>query len=211
MHNRIAILSLKNCLNVWTKRSAWPLDRGWYGATSVCLIPFAFINLQNSSEVNCEPLSLTSCCGMPYRANISRRFAIVASIVMLGIISTSNHSEWLSTTIRNILPMNGPAKSMCTLYHGIFGQSHGCKGAGWGLLRDFWQLSHFLTIVAISLSRLGHQMWSRASDFIRTIPGCPVCNSYSTRSRGWLGIITRIPHNKQPSSTVISWRLLKNP
>ena len=117
--------------------------------------------------------------------------------------------EWLSTTIRNILPMNGPAKSMCTLYHGSFCQSHGCKGAGWGLLRDFWQLSHFRTIVAISLSRLGHQTWSRASDFIRTIPGCPVCNSYSTRSRGWLRIITRISYNKQPSSTVISWRLLK--
>ena len=86
----------------------------------MCLIPFAFINLQNSPKVNCEPLSLTSCCGMPYRANISRRFAIVASIVMLGIISTSNHFEWLSTTVRNILPINGPAKSMCTLYHGIF-------------------------------------------------------------------------------------------
>ena len=179
MHNRIAPSALKNCLNVWTKRSVWPLDRGWYRATRVCLIPFAFINLQNSSGVNCEPLSITSCCGMPYRANISRSFAIVASLVMLGIISTSNHFEWLSTTIRNILPMNGPAKSMCTLYHGIFGQSHGCKGAGWGLLRDFWQLSHFLTIVAISLSRLGHQTWSRASDFIRTIPGCPVCNYYS--------------------------------
>ena len=55
-------------------------------------------------------------------------------------------------------------------------------------------------------SRLGHQTWRRASDFVRTIPGCPVCNSYSTRSRSWLGISTRIPHNKQPSLTVISWR-----
>ena len=36
-----------------------------------------------------------------------------------------------------------------------------------------------------------------------------MCNSYSTRSRSWLGIITQIPHNKQPSSTVISRRLLK--
>ena len=98
---------------------------------------------------------------------------------------------------------------MCTLCHGILGQSHGCKGAGWGLLRDFWQLSHFRTIVAISRSRLGRQTWSRANDFIRTIPGCPVRNSYSTRSRSWLGIITQIPHNKQPSSTVISRRLLK--
>ena len=120
---------------------------------------------------------------------------------MLGIISTSNHFEWLSTTVRDILPINGPAKSMCTLCHGILGQSHGCKVAGWGLLRDFWQLSLFRTIVAISRSRLGHQTYP--------VPGCPVCNSYSTRSRSWLGIITQIPHNKQPSSTVISRRLLK--
>ena len=36
-----------------------------------------------------------------------------------------------------------------------------------------------------------------------------MCNSYSTHSRSWLGIITQIPHNKQPSSPVISRRLLK--
>ena len=105
--------------------------------------------------------------------------------------------------------MSGPAKSMWILCHGIFGQSHGCKGACCGLLRDFWQSSHRWTTVAMSLSRFGHQTWSRASDFILTIPGCPVCNSNNTRFRSCGGTITRIPHNKQPSSTVISWRLLK--
>ena len=103
----------------------------------MCLMPFAFINLQNSSEVNCVPLPLTSCCGMLYQANISQSFAIVASLVMLGIISTSNHFEWLSTTIRNILTINGPAKSICALCLSIFGESHRCKGAGWWLLHDF--------------------------------------------------------------------------
>ena len=41
----------------------------------------------------------------------------VASVAILGIISTSNHFEWLSTTFY-ILPINGPAKSMYTLCHG---------------------------------------------------------------------------------------------
>ena len=171
-------------------------------------MPFAFINLQNSSEVNCVPLPLTSCCGMLYQANISQSFAIVASLVMLGIISTSNHFEWLSTTIRNILPINGPAKSICALCLSIFGESHRCKGAGWWLLHDFWQLSHLRKIVAISLSRLRHQTWSHASGFVLTILGCQVCNSNNKHSQSWLGIITRIRHDKQPSSAVILWRLL---
>ena len=87
----------------------------------MCLIPFAFINLQNSSEVNCEPLSLTSCCGMPHRENISRSFGIVASLVMLGIISTSNHFEWLSTTIRNILMQNRCALSAMAFWANLMG------------------------------------------------------------------------------------------
>ena len=108
MLNPTVPLYLKNWLNVWTKCSAWSLDWGW--ATSVCLMQLAFINLQNSSEVNSVLLSWMRCCGMPYWANISRSFAIVASLVILSIISTSNHLEWLSTTIRNILPINGHAK-----------------------------------------------------------------------------------------------------
>ena len=59
----------------------------------MCLMPFPFINSANSREVNCEPLSLTNCCGMPYRANKSRSFSIVASLVMLDITSTSSHFE----------------------------------------------------------------------------------------------------------------------
>ena len=59
----------------------------------MCLMPFFFINSANSREVNCELLRLTSFCGIPYRANKSRSFSIVASLVVLDITSTSSHFE----------------------------------------------------------------------------------------------------------------------
>ena len=198
---------LKCSLNVWTKRSAGPFDLGWYGATSVCFIPFCFIQSANCREVNCGPLSLTNCIGTPYRANIYLSLSIVDSLVTLGIISTSSHLEWLSTTTRNILFTNGPSKSMWILCQGVSGQSHGCSDAICGLFRVNWHLAQSRTTEAIDWSNLGHQTWSCASDFIRTIPGCPSCNSCKTRSRNEPGIKTRIPHNKQPSSTVSSFRL----
>ena len=198
---------LKCCLNVWTKRSACPFDLGWYGATSMCFIPFCFIKSANSRGVNCGPLSLTNCIGTPYRANIFLSFLIVDSLVTLGIISTSSHLEWLPTTTRNILFTNGPAKSMWILCQGVSGQSHRCSGAICGFFRVNWHLVQSRTTEAIDWSNLGHQTWSRASDFIGTIPGCPSCNSCKTRSRNEPGIITRISHNKQPSSMVSSFRL----
>ena len=44
---------------------------------------------------------------------------------------------------------------------------------------------------------------TRASGFVLTILGCQVCNSNNKHSQSWLGIITRIRHDKQPSSAVI--------
>ena len=44
--------------------------------------------------------------------------------VVADIESTSGHFEWASTMMKNILPMKGPAKSTCTLFH-----THGCRGA----------------------------------------------------------------------------------
>ena len=67
----------------------------------MCLIPFPFMKSENSCEVNCEALSLTSCCGMPCRANMSQSFSIVASLVMLEIIrplSISNDYQQRSGT-----------------------------------------------------------------------------------------------------------------
>ena len=55
---------LKVCINL----SASPLEDGWYFELKMCLIPCTFIKLANSSDVNCGPLSETTCSGKPNRA-----------------------------------------------------------------------------------------------------------------------------------------------
>ena len=47
--------------------------------------------------------------------------------------NASIHLECESITIRNMLPLNGPAKSMCNLTQGRDGHFHGYKGATCGL------------------------------------------------------------------------------
>ena len=134
-------------------------------------MPFRFINSANSWEVNWGRLSLTSCYGFPYRANISRSFSIVASLVLLGMSSTSSHFELLSITSKNILPMNGPAKSICSLCHGALGQAHEYNGDYVGRLRVDWQFEQLRTTCATDSSTCGHHTWSLASDFMRTTTG----------------------------------------
>ena len=52
---------------------------------------FSFMNLSNSSEMNCGPLLETSCSGNPYLANILRSTSNVFSVVVVDIGTTSNH------------------------------------------------------------------------------------------------------------------------
>ena len=77
----------------------------------MCLMPFSHIHNSNSDDVNCGPLSLTSCSGNPYDANKLRSTSKVFSVVVVDMGITSIHLEWASTTIRNIEPNTGPAKS----------------------------------------------------------------------------------------------------
>lgn len=50
-------------------------------------------------------------------------------MVVVGIETNLTHFEYVSTTIRNTLLLNGPAKSMCTHDHGALGSSHSLIGA----------------------------------------------------------------------------------
>ena len=146
----------------------------------MCLIPFSRTNCPNTSEVNCAPLSVTICSGKPWVENIFLSSTIVLSAVVVIIGITSGHFEWASTTIRYDLSMNGPAKSTCKRCQGRDGQVHGCRVDGAGLFLRLWQGSHFCTISSICLSTLGHHTWVLASDFILTIPMCPVWSSSNT-------------------------------
>ena len=68
-----------------------------------------------SSAVNWGPLSLTSCSGKPCVANSFISLSIVLVVLVVAIGTTSGHLECASTTIRNVVPKSGPAKStwMC--------------------------------------------------------------------------------------------------
>ena len=113
-------------------RSARPLDAGWYGATQKCFIPLALQKFENSEETNCGPLSLTSCLGRPCIANVpSKTFIVLVTVV--DVMSTiSGHLEKALTSIKKVLPIKGPAKSKCTLTHGLAGHIHGCHGIAIG-------------------------------------------------------------------------------
>ena len=59
---------------------------------------------------------------------------MLLSDVALDIISTSNHLECESTTMRNICPINGSTKSTYMHCHRAVVQVHGGVGACGGLV-----------------------------------------------------------------------------
>lgn len=121
-------------LKVYTNISAKPLVAGWYGVEVICLTPFSFMNFLNSSETNCHPLSVHICSGNPFLENIILNTKTVFSDVVVFIGTTLGYLE---CAIKNTESLNGPAKSTCTLCHGVDSHSHGCKGANGG---EFWVL-----------------------------------------------------------------------
>lgn len=59
-------------LNVWTARSAWPLEAGLNGALVTCFIRFCFMSCWNMVLVNVFPSSETIAAGSLYLANMSQ-------------------------------------------------------------------------------------------------------------------------------------------
>ena len=86
------------------------------------------MNWVNSSEVNCVPLSETSCSGNPYQEKREHIISMVLCEVVLDMVITSGHFECASTMMRKVLPRKGPAKSTWRRFHGASGQTHGCSG-----------------------------------------------------------------------------------
>ena len=67
--------------------------------------------------------------GTPYLANKLCSLSMVLVEVVVSIFSISNHLEWASTTIKNMQPRKGLAKSVWICCQGNDGHSHGCTGA----------------------------------------------------------------------------------
>ena len=75
--------------NMFTKRSAWPFDLGWYCGVVICFIWKISQNSLNSTDVNLLLLSLTTQSTTPNSANSSCRNPIVILIVGLLYLRTS--------------------------------------------------------------------------------------------------------------------------
>lgn len=98
------------CLNVCTNCSAIAFVAGSYGANLICLIPLLLMNEQVCWKLGL--FSLTNCSGKPCVAKsfLSSSIVLVELYVVIGI--TLGHLKCASTMIRNIVPKNGPTKSM---------------------------------------------------------------------------------------------------
>ena len=103
---------------------------GCYDADVMWVIPFPSINCSNSLLTNAGPLSLTHISGIPCVANMHCRILMVDNAIMDG--KTSTHLMKAFTSTKNCLPINGPAKSKCSLVQGFSGHVHGCNGASTG-------------------------------------------------------------------------------
>ena len=114
-------------LKVCTALSANPLDDGWQGAVLKWQIQI-WLYLANSAKswlVKQELLSVTITFGTLNLANIERKCSMIFWVDDALTVSTSIHLERASTTSRNILPINGPAKWTQSTPRGV-----------WAILKD---------------------------------------------------------------------------
>ena len=190
--------------NVWRARSAKPLDDGRYGAMVTWQVALQWVKSPNSALVNTEPFTVTSISGIPWVANIVLSFWIVTEDVACFTGCTSIHLEWASTSIRNIWPSKGPAKSACTLAQAGSGHFLGYNGAFAGDFRDSWRRALSLTPFSNMASIPGHQTLQQANPFTRTIPGWAMCSKSKTRAWADGGTTTLLPQSTQPCSTLNS-------
>lgn len=92
------------CLNVCSRRSAWPLVVAWYGADRRWVVPLLFMKCAKVLLTNVVPLSLTSCLQRIFRAKKTLwHCLIVFSDLIDFIIKTSCHLKCPSIMMKNIL------------------------------------------------------------------------------------------------------------
>ena len=103
-----------------------PIVWGMVWWTSAVLHPIGLQKLRKPFRGELWTVVWRYLLGNPYTAKSGRRTATVfVTVVDLTILITSPHLEWASTKNRNILSMNGPAKSMCTCCQGLEGHTMG--------------------------------------------------------------------------------------
>lgn len=91
--------------------------------------PLKFINNLKTSLLKHGSLLLTNITDRPCILNIPIILPIMAEAVDDFMIHTSVQFKYTSTKIKDICPMNGPAKAICTLSHLWLGYCQSCTGS----------------------------------------------------------------------------------
>ena len=107
----------KPFLSIWTSRSASLFEAGWYGAEVVCFIPLILRIALNSWLVRPVPSLVTMVSGKP---NLAKSVTPQWQLLMMWQLVSIN-LEWVSMATRMVFPWKGPAKSRCSLAHGLVG------------------------------------------------------------------------------------------
>lgn len=117
--------------------------------------------------------SETTDSASPNPVNSFRNSATMLTAVLLFIIRTSIHFEWLSTITSNMF-VSLSVKWTCTLCNGRIAQGHRLRYAAGGAFLRRKHSEQLRTISSMLLSMHGHHMKIRTMDFILIIPGCIV-------------------------------------
>ena len=93
-------------LNVWTNRSASPLEEEWYGALRICLMQLHFKNWANTSEIT-EAIVRNKVVWYAIARKYMGHAVMVWRAVMAGMGITYGHFECAPTNLKNISPEMG--------------------------------------------------------------------------------------------------------
>ena len=144
----------------------------------------------------------------PCVENIILSFIMVLPMVIDFIMWTSIHLEWALTNMRNICPINGPAKSKSSWLKGWVGHIQGAtRGGGAWLLTNNISFYHGFNLII----HLGHQTYDLAKAFILFVPGWLSRDSCKTSLWYYVSMtIQESTHSTQPCRTLSSHCLVEN-
>ena len=114
------IFVLKVCANLPS-----PLfDKGWYGVATLDVLNAIHLHKGCTLVSNkLGPIPITTCTAVNM-LQISFNVSFLGCGILAISMITGNF-EWTCMVMRFILPMSGPAKSRCTLFHALPSHTHG--------------------------------------------------------------------------------------
>ncbi|KFD54673.1 hypothetical protein M513_04373, partial [Trichuris suis] len=127
-----------------------------------------------------------------------RRHLIAADVDIFDTALASGHLLAESIAIKRYLPLNCPAKSICSRDHGsTSSSSHGCIGSLGGKCRTDWHVEQWEIMFSMAEAIPGHHIYERAVAFVATMPWWLRCSILSISCRSCDGMTTRLPKRMQ--------------